>query len=256
MNGLLIMKRRRVLLTGAKLILACNPLMGLGAEPDPVYFLSKAQDAASPAPTVAIDASPYIGGEGYTLLSPGEPDSLTVVAQGPYDGNILPIIVRNNTSESLYDVGALGIARDASGTLIATGEDQRFEPSTIEPGGLALGYVYLDGVELPSDATYEFELSAETPESGTPYFANVVIQEATFLSDRVVGIANNSNEFPVTGPVSIYLACLAADGSIGSFHTSFADKEAADTGEDIPFQVPLYNNEDCSTFVVALGAYG
>jgi hypothetical protein len=62
--------------------------------------------AASPAYVRPLDArhSPFVGGNRSPRLPSGQQGRLSVVAKGEYDGESLPIIVRNNTSRTVNGI--------------------------------------------------------------------------------------------------------------------------------------------------------
>jgi hypothetical protein len=93
----------------------------------------------APAPTRAnppkprdARASAFIGGSASPPLPAGAPNRIVVIALGPYADD-LPIVVRNNTSETVVMVKVTGTA-SASGRLLATGSDQGLYPDIVKPG--------------------------------------------------------------------------------------------------------------------------
>jgi len=103
--------------------------------------------AAEAAPTLA---SPYLQGTLDVELPPGEEDQVSVIAVGS-PASSTPVVVRNNTDQPV-EVHLSGIARDAGGALVGSGEDQGVKPVWVEPGHIAIGYVYL-GIDDPAPGT-------------------------------------------------------------------------------------------------------
>ncbi len=102
----------------------------------------------------------FIGGNVIGLLPEGEAGELSVVATGPYDGNLLPIVARNNTGEDIIRITAVATALNPAGQVIASGNDQLFSPNLVRSGGLAFGYAYFGGIELPEDTEFEIDLDS------------------------------------------------------------------------------------------------
>jgi hypothetical protein len=200
-------------------------------------------------------ASPYLFGPGVELLPAGTSGEVEVVLQGVYDGNILPLIVRNNTDEPIGRVQVTGSARSAAGDLIAAGGDQGFNPSRVEPGSYALGYLYFDGAALPADATFEFNVSYSAPESGSFSSIDMTVIEATFLGDRIVGTLQNNHDVEMSGPIDVSIICLDAGGAILGHEQGFTDQDTVPAGESIPFQVSFFGGIDCTYFALASSGY-
>lgn len=218
-----------------------------------------AEPTATPQPAEASNdgaESPTLGGNAIQLLRGGEEGEFAVAAVGPYDGNILPLVLRNNTDQDLTDVTVSATARTASGELIAAGGDQGFNPTVVRAGSYTLGYIYFDGIALPADATFEFEVNGETF-TGYSSFSKIdlSVTDAAFLGDRIVGEFENTSEVTVQGPVGISIVCFGADGVVFGFEQGYADKDEAAPGDKIPFQVSFYSGIDCTNFLVAASGF-
>lgn len=199
--------------------------------------------------------STYLGGPGVALLPAGTAGKVEVVLAGVYDGNTLPIIVRNNTDADIADLKVSATAKTASGDLIAAGGDQGFRPNVVTAGSYGIGYLYFDGAALPGDATFEFNVTYEKPGGRFVSALDLTYQEANFLGDRIVGVMKNDHDETVTGPLGIAVACLGADGSILEVQQGYADQEEVPAGGTVPFQVSFYSGVDCSAFVLAGSGY-
>lgn len=220
---------------------------------------TEAEPAATTAPEKANAAgseSATLGGNALGLLPPGEANKLDVVLVGPYDGNLLPIVVRNNTDKDLKRLSVTATARTADGQLIAAGGDQGLNPYVVTAGSYSVGYIYFDGIALPADASFEFEVNGEAS-AGIDSFDKVdlTVKDASFLGDRIVGEFVNGSDVTVSGPISIAVVCVAGNGSLISFDQGFSDKDKAAPGETVPFQVSFYDGVDCTNFLVAGGGY-
>jgi len=82
--------------------------------------------------------------------------------------------------------------RNASGDLIAAGEDQGLQPNVVEAGELAIGYVYFEGATVPGNA----EISLEATGEPLGEFENIVgltINEANSTPNTIVGTVGNDS---------------------------------------------------------------
>ena len=203
-----------------------------------------------------VKGAGLVGGSALSLLPPGEPGKLSVVAVGPYDGRALPFVVRNNTGEPLLSPSATARALNPAGQMIATGGDQGIHPNLIRPGGLALGYVYLSGVQLAPDTTFDVEVTAKPPKQ-VRYEGkrDLNVEEAVFTDGRIVGTLSNPYNTTLTGPFQVQFACFDAAGQLTTGNMAFAETKEVAPGGTVPFQVPSYGEIDCPLFLVAGGGY-
>jgi hypothetical protein len=208
-----------------------------------------------PAPSGGSDTG-YLSGTAFDLVPPGNSGELAVVANGVYDGMSLPVLVRNNTDEALIRVSVSVSVRDASGALLAVGEASDLTPARVEPGSYAFGSAYFDFASLPSDATFEFQAVGESVESALFIGQfDLLIQESSYLGDRIVGTAINEQSETIQGPIGVDAACFGADGSLLGIANDFAAAETAASGEAIPFQVTLYNVASCDLYLIGASGY-
>lgn len=194
----------------------------------------------------------FIGGNALGLLPEGEPGELSVLAVGPYDGNVLPLVVRNNTDEDVIRIEAAAIARNPAGQLIASGGDQLFGPNLVRPGGIAIGYAYFGGIDLPPDAEFEVELDA-TPATDDEFenIRDLEVIEASTTEGRVIGVLRNGYDEPIGGPIGANLVCFDADGDLLIHARDYLDEDEVDPGEDATFQVSPFGVDACPIFLVA-----
>jgi hypothetical protein len=206
----------------------------------------------SAASTTEVTPSPYLGGNAYPVLLPGEQNALSVVAYGEYDRTYLPVLIRNTTEETLYDPAILATAKDGSGAVVAVGEMGLVAPRTLRPGEYALGLVDFEFAELQTGTTYTFDVTATTPETAPYYnFRDVKVDESTLARDRVVGTFSNDSGFEyLSGGLLVMVACFDADGSLVSIETGFTDTTPM-PDETMPFQVVVQNPDRCATYLVA-----
>lgn len=228
--------------------------MGVATPPATPQATPVASVAAAAAASSGGSGQTSIGGSAANLLPPGTAGEVIVVAVGTYDGSRLPLVVRNNTGGEVADVSVSATARDAGGALVASGGDQGFRPNLLRPGELAMGYAYFDGAQLPADAVFEFDAEADAP-GGALSRLDLVVDEATLIDDRVVGVLSNPHAETLQGPIGITLTCFSTDGILLGFHEGYSDKETAEPGETVPFQVTLQGGTSCPAFLVAGSGY-
>lgn len=212
---------------------------------------------ATPTPVRALQLTetPYIGGTANVDLPAGEPGTISVVATGPYNGTILPVVLRNNSGKTAIRLKLSGRVRDSSGALIASGEDQGIDPRVVPPGGLAFGYVYFGGAKFDSStSTVEIRADAETGVE-EDYFKSLEITEVNLVGGQLIGIARNDSTKNVTGPISADVLCLTADGAVLSRQGTYADDDDLKPGQDTSFSINVRSS--CPLYaVVSSGYYG
>lgn len=221
-------------------------------------------EAKSPVPAAtatseqasAGGAASVLGGNALSLLPSGEKGKVDVVAVGPYDGNELPLLVRNNSGKDVVKISVSATAHGADGSLIAAGGDQGFVPYGVKDGSYALGYIYFDGATLPADVKFEFDVQSE-PDTGDRRFAPVDldVKNASFLGDRIVGELVNASAQKVS-LIGVSAICVDGGGAILGFERGFVDKEETGPGESAPFQISIYDGVDCTNFILAANGYG
>ncbi len=145
------------------------------------------------------------------------------------------------------------VVRDADGNMFGVGGDQGFNPNLVRPGEITLGYVYFGGIDLPPDATFEFEVDAK-PASEAEYenIRDLEVIEQSLVEDRIVGMLQNSHDEHVSGPIEVMVFCFDTEGVLLDDHSDYVDKGGAAPGDTVPFQVDLRGS--CPVFLVA--AYG
>ena len=90
----------------------------------------------------------------------------------------MPIAIRNNTAHPVTQIAAQGALHDASGKPVATGSDQGFHPALLQPGEVALGFIYLGvGSSVPSGSTMTVQVSSRPSSSPSTYRADLVVTE-------------------------------------------------------------------------------
>jgi hypothetical protein len=201
------------------------------------------------------------------VIPEGTAGELVVAMQGPGSGSIAPVVVRNNTDDVVYDIIVEGIARDAAGTLIATGHSQQMLPYAVPAGGIAFSYVYFEAGLTPGglpevvvtnvegdvvsggdQATEMFEYQVRASETYTSGVSTLPISEATIVERDVVGLVHN----PGTNTVPAALVAVACFNDAGEL--TYAYWGSTDGDEIAPdgfagFTLP--SGGDCSSAVLA-----
>jgi hypothetical protein len=196
----------------------------------------------------------FSAGNGYEVLTPAPADEVAIVARGEYDGSRLPIIVHNNTRSAIEDVSVEGTVFDSSGVLFAVGGALGIDPGWIVSGGIGVGYLYFDGIELPAESVVEMTVSYEASQSrGSLSSLEAQVAEWNQVDDRIVGFLANPHSIEVIEPIAIIAVCLTDDGSITSYSSSFAESASIPVGGQIPFQVTLDTNVCTHIIIVADG---
>lgn len=223
---------------------------------------SGGQDASTTTAAVAASpsTSPMIATVGTVTVPDGESGELSVVLQGLAidDSGSLPVVVRNRTSDTVFNVEATATARGADGSLAGSGSSQGFAPTTVAPGEWAFGYVYFGG-SVPAGAEFDITATAET-ESGfigsvdvKPVETNIVPSE--FSGQQIVGIVENGTEQEVSGPVSVQVMCFDQAGSaLVKTHSGFTDADSIAAGGTASFSVDLFE-DPCPNFAVGASGY-
>jgi hypothetical protein len=210
--------------------------------------------AAAPTTAGAGGDNAHVFTVGEVVVPAGDAGTVSVVLTGPDDGSSVPMIVRNNTADTLYNLEVTGIARDAAGTLAATGSSQGFEPVAVGPGEWAMGYVYFEA--LTGGETYEWQTQFDT-EAGFIGQLDLTISEAELTSgefnQQVVGIATNENADPVSSG-SVFVSCFDGANLLGVTQ-GYTDGDEIAAGGFGPFTVDLYDVETCPAMAIAASGY-
>ena len=219
---------------------------------------AETSSAAEPTSDAEPSNSSYLLLDGSPLIPDGSPGQLSVVLSGsPYGGSV-PVIVRNRTSEAVSSTIVSGTARDSSGSLIGSGESQGFEPAVIGPGEWAVGYVYFGWNDLPADATFDLTATGQPVDE---YFIelNATVEEFNrtqgSFGETIVGIAKNTHDVEIRGPVSVMVGCFSKDGDrLTSTYSTYTDGDGISPGGTSSFSVGLL--DDCPVFALGVSGYG
>ena len=175
---------------------------------------------------------------------------------GPYmsDSQILPVAVRNMTTQVLGDISLSGVARDSGGSLVGSGEDQGLEPAVVAPGEIAWGYVYF-GAEMPPGTTFEITARGDPLDDSSYGSVPLEITELNVSQDTIVGIATNTGGSKVSGPIGVSVLCVSADGAELMVKSDYATADDVEPGGTTAFTVNFYGDKPCDRFLVAASGY-
>jgi hypothetical protein len=218
---------------------------------------SAAGTPGSGATPAAQGGSPYLAGDALPLLPTGRPGNVDVIVVGAPMGWHVPIVLRNNSNETVVLINVRGTAIDSAGTLIGTGEPGAFmSPTHLAPGQVAIAAVYFNSADyLPLDAVLTFEPETEPAATASAFRQDLEIIEATREDQDIVGQARNATDEPLVGKVSVLGICFDVTGTITGFALGFADRLDLAPEETAPFTVPLESTGPCDAFLLGANGY-
>lgn len=188
-------------------------------------------------------------GSALDILSPGEPDTVSVVAYGVGRIGDFWVIVRNNTDGMVNSIDLKVTIRDGEGKLIAVGDLGEVRIGNLDSGEVAVGRIGgseldrpLEGLEVVFDTTWEVG-----EDDGFSPTYNLEFINSEWTGDRILGEFSNPNSITVE-KVYLAYACLGPDGMITSAEWGSAHGKL-DQGESTAFQ--LNNVSNCESYVVS-----
>ena len=193
-------------------------------------------------------SSKVIAGTASAKFSTPAGDGPTIVAQGEKlnIGGSLPVVIRNDGDQPVWRVTVAGQARNPAGKLIGSGADQTLKPNFLEPGQIAIGYVFFGGDTLPASTKYELSVGAE---SG-PYenIRDMEISETSASGDTIHAVAKNRWDVPLTLP-SAYAACLDGKRLLDVIQ-AFGTTDPVPPGGQTTFSLESFDRP-CPNFLIA-----
>lgn len=222
------------------------------------------------APTTTVPAVPKTSSDlfvsGTVKIAAGEPGKLSIVHVGKPRGSYgatVPVVVRNNTKESLERVTVEGTIKAPDGSLVASGDsDPTIEPVVVNPGEYAVGYIYFS-TSPPAGSTYDLTVSGNKL-SGHSFLSSIPVKVAkanvskdSFGDVSVVGTVVNETADEVKGPISVTVVCFENNEPTVADQTfTRADDLAA--GASSSFTADFYSDaspSNCSSFVAGASGY-
>jgi hypothetical protein len=198
--------RLTVLLLAAFVLACCGGSTSTG-DAGQSGAASSAPSSALPSPQAA--RSEFLTGNASPTYPAGTPGQIAVVAQAtlalpvPSGGETVPIVVRNNTAHTVTRIAAQGAVHDASRKPDATGSDQGLHPAVLQPGQVALGFIYLGpGSSVPTGSTMTVQVSARPSSSPTTDVADLVVMEVNDTGHQIVGTVKNTRDHSIQAPTA------------------------------------------------------
>ena len=125
------------------------------------------------------------------------------------------------------------------------------KPYLLRPGEVVISFAFLEG-DIPADATFTFTVnSSPTPGTRGDMNVDVVIDEVTWQSDRVVGVIRNPTD-QTLGWTYMSLVCFSADGTPTRAEPATIQESITPNGT-MTFQISgaFGTAPDCEHFLVA-----
>lgn len=246
---------RIIAVLGAALLLSsCSSPAPIKDEPAVEQEIPK-EEAPKDVTPLPFNASGLLGGNAAPTFGDGEPGEISVVHIGAKlaDQGVLLFAFRNNTDEAIAHVDWTATAR-SGGSIVGSGSSQGTAPSVVQPGEVALSYIYFDNIEsIPDDAEYEFSVSPSKADNSPYNTAALKVTEANLVGESIVGGAVNEAGGDATGPFSVSIYCFDGDQMAGH-RTGYADQQEAAEGATVSFSENLYSLS-CPNFAVGVSGY-
>lgn len=193
----------------------------------------------------------------------GNSNKLSIVLTGPVEGTStysVPVVVRNNTSDSLERVQVTGTARAPDGSLAGSGSSQSgIQPVVLKPGEYGIGYVYFGTSQLPQGTTFELEAKGEKPTNSRFSKVQLQVKEANlvpgqFGGQAIVGVVSNPTSHEEKGPNSVLIMCFQDNRPTATYGT-FTQENSLAAGATGSFSTNLTTGATCPNFVVGSSGY-
>ena len=210
-----------------------------------------------------VTGTGFVGGNAFSLLPAGESGELSVIAVGQM-GEFsfgLPVVIRNNTGKDVNGINLSATARDAEGSLLGAGDAIQMNPRVIVAGGVAFGSVNFGGVELPPDATFEFQVEpVPTREARFSVYRDLDVVEAAAFEDRIVATLENTSDETIDGPILVSAVCFDTEGNLTDQYPGSVDVASVEPGETVSAQVTIFTyaltGVGCPVFLIAGSGIG
>lgn len=196
-----------------------------------------------------------------SALPVGTEGELSVAAVGTAgkEDSSLPVLVHNLTDEPVSSLQVSGRGRDKNGNVIGSGASQGFEPNVVEPGGYAIGYVYIetDDLYLPKGTVLEDISIDSTP--GLGEFDNRIAVDVENVDQLpnggFTGDLVNPHDVAVTGPISVAALCIGPSGQLTHL-SDYADREELTAGARSTFTITNYGSGlGCAATLLGASGY-
>lgn len=179
---------------------------------------------------------------------------LSIVARNEPDNmGLMVFVIWNDTPEVVSNVSLKIDVHNADGSLAGvatTNGSIDIQPSVLQPGDLAIGYVYLQDIVIVSGMSYEFSLTTEPIGMMNDMFPSLEFAGVTWTGTALIGELTNTGREEISMQ-SFVIACFDDDGAVlgGGMDASMMTVGA---GETTTFQTgSLIYNADCKNFILA-----
>ena len=183
----------------------------------------------------------------------GAEGKVSIVAQATAldSSGSLTLVVRNMTSDPVAAIEVTGIARDSAGAVVASGSSQGFSPVLVQPGEIALGYVYFEHDLAGQTHEYELMLSSQPPEDLFTENAGLVFTDFNALPSGPAGVMRNEGDAEASF-AEVQVVCFDDQGTPTNSVSDYADPSDIPPGGSAGFEVDLYDG-GCAHYLAATG---
>lgn len=216
-----------------------------------------ADEVAGPNSPYAHSALTIIGDE--DALPEGEDGEVSIVAIDQEETASFAFVLQNRTDEVISRVDVSGRAYDKDDETLGSGSAYFVSPSVVEPGGYAIGYIYVDTSEtsLPEGSTIP-DVNIDYVEGIDPYesIIGLDIENVEELSSGdLTGDVSNPHDIPVEGPFSIETVCISKDDKV-LHDEAFADRDSLESGDSTTWTLSFYRAApDCEVRLLSASGY-
>lgn len=203
-------------------------------------------------PEPDFDPTIYITGSNISLddIPQGEPGLVVVLAGPPGNFGVVPIVIRNNTDEPVFDIELSATARDAAGNILGTARGDDIVPDSVPPGGLAIGRVLFRDTPL-ENATLDYVLSGGDAPGFLFVNRDLEIVEHNLVGGNVVGLALNNHDSALN-LIEVVVMCFDDQSVPTTVRSDFTDQDRVEAGAELPFSVDLLGDEaKCNRYLLA-----
>lgn len=224
-----------------------------------------ADGRASPAPTTPPTAivSTMMAGTAHPAVTPGTIGQLDVVYIGaPISnsslGTIVPVVVWNGTGQTAAHIDVSGIAKDAAGTVLGSGDSQDINPTNVAAQGVAFGMVYFRQ-SIPIGSS--LNLTATGDEGPSSYLLDAQVAQANFSPSQfghgtITGEVINPQAVTMRGPIEADAYCFSNAGLLTGVFPGFISGDGGlAPGATAGYSISIYLDVDCPTFLVGSSGF-
>ena len=164
----------------------------------------------------------------------GEPGTLSVIGAGQIseDGHV-PLVARNNTGETVYEIQIAVTGSDANGVEIATA-DVVISTGGLAPGDWIFGQNAAASPGLAEASNFGLGVNWST-DPATAMFVALDLMTAEFVDDAIVGTVVNNSDVVLGNFNLVNLACFAGPQQLTTYQLATVDAQRLNPGESAAF---------------------